>query len=688
MLLNLLQEKKMKISIKTRLNLIIAGTTIFIVLLVGLTLTIILKYDRVTANFVDINRFSTYFSQSIEGITQFFITKDEKKLRQNLTDKDKMVKLLDKLEKNTPTKDIRDNFSLIKANFGNMFNSVENEVRLEKNRGLTEDQGIKGNLVSKAQLIEGVINKLKNKTFMVDLLTMRRYEKNYLIRKTQKYIDNFTFQYSSFLKVINNSTYPPTVKKELSDSLKEYRDAFLRLTSVNSEIDTVQAGITRKIKQIDEWLYRVTAQIDTYGSLFERIAMIISIGAGILAVLLNLLLVLTSIKAITNPLFKMVDYIGIISTGDFRKLIDIKSRDELGTLAEALNHHISSLSALIRNILKSMDNLSFTGSTLAKNLEANAEAVKSINNYTGQTQKQIEEQSVSVTQTSSAIEEMTRNIENLSNAINEQASNITESSASIEEMVANIKSVTYNIDNVSDSVSNLENSSGKGREKLNDVRSIITDISKQSEDLLDANKMIAGIAAKTNLLAMNAAIEAAHAGEAGKGFAVVADEIRKLAEDSAQQSKVVGANLTSVKEGIDRVVSSSLKAEDSFADIVTHVGTVSGVVAEIKQALVELSAGGSQVLEALKNMNNITVSVNEGAGEMKIGSEQILEAITNLNNVSNATKENIDQITQKISAINTAIMNNEELSTKNKSLIEQVVKEVSYFKVKNIEKEE
>ena len=673
----------MKISIKMRMNLIIIGTAFFIMLLVGLTILIISRYNQLTSNFISLDEFNLYFSQNTSGLNNFYISKDEELLKKSVPDKDTMYKLLDKLEKNATNKGIRNNFTLVKQNFIRQFQAVESEIMLEKQRGLTEDEGIRRQFRDKVHAIEREINKLNDNSLMVNLLLMSRYEKDYIIRKTQKYIDLYEAQLKAFIKDINNSRYSPRVKTALIKLLTDYKSTFLKLTSIDSEIAIVRATIENRTKQIDRWMYKTMEQILVSVNQYKRTIRLIAIGAGLFAILMTILLVLTSARAITKPLYKMVDFVGIISTGDLRNQIDIKSRNELGTLAEALNHHIESLRNLIGNILKSMNKLSTTGQNLSENMEQTAGAINSITHHTKEIQKQTEDQSVSVAQTSSAVEEMTRNIENLSIAIETQVSNITESSASIEQMVANIKSVTRNIENVSHSVSTLEGASNVGREKLDDVRTIIIDIAKQSENLLEANKMISEIAGKTNLLAMNAAIEAAHAGDAGRGFAVVADEIRKLAEDASAQSKVVEANLSGTKEAIDRVVDSSLKAENSFADIVELVKTVSDVVEEIKQALVEQSQGSNQILEALKNMNAITVSVNQGADEMKTGNKQILEAITNLNNVSNATKENMERITIRISEINSAVTNVQELTHNNEVYIEEVVKASSQFKVKD-----
>ncbi|MDE7139688.1 MAG: methyl-accepting chemotaxis protein, partial [Treponemataceae bacterium] len=152
----------------------------------------------------------------------------------------------------------------------------------------------------------------------------------------------------------------------------------------------------------------------------------------------------------------------------------------------------------------------------------------------------------------------------------------------------------------------------------------------QSELLSEANLAIASIAAQTNLLAMNAAIEAAHAGDAGKGFSVVADEIRKLSETSSTQSRSIGEQLTKIHDAIGEVVASSNEASEAFTTVSAHIKQTDELVRQIKYAMEEQNSGSRQIGDAIRNMNDSTVEVQKASKEMSQSNERIMSEMQSL----------------------------------------------------------
>jgi len=213
-------------------------------------------------------------------------------------------------------------------------------------------------------------------------------------------------------------------------------------------------------------------------------------------------------------------------------------------------------------------------------------------------------------------EKMQAMLEQLNAHVEEQAASVTTSSAATEEMIANIQSVTDTLSRNTQSVRELEEASRAGHASLNDVVADIQGIARESESLLEINAVMQNVASQTNLLSMNASIEAAHAGEAGRGFSVVADEIRKLAESSSKQSKTIRGVLKSIKESIDKITKSTDGVLDRFNAIEDGVKTVAVQEDSILQAMEEQGHGSKQILQAVGNVNEVTHKVKEAARRM------------------------------------------------------------------------
>jgi methyl-accepting chemotaxis protein len=248
-------------------------------------------------------------------------------------------------------------------------------------------------------------------------------------------------------------------------------------------------------------------------------------------------------------------------------------------------------------------------------------------------------------------------------------------------MLANIQSVTQTLVSNMENVKKLAGDSEVGRTGLQEVAADIQEIAKESEGLLEINTVMQNIASQTNLLSMNAAIEAAHAGEAGKGFAVVADEIRKLAENSGEQSKTISTVLKKIKDAIDKITLSTDTVLKKFEAIDSEVRVVSDQVENIRNAMEEQSTGSQQILEAIEQLNDITQVVKGGSTEMLEGSNEVIHESKNLESVTQEITNGMNEMATGADQINTAVNRVNEISGVNRENIDVLVKEVSRFKV-------
>jgi methyl-accepting chemotaxis protein/CheY-like chemotaxis protein len=249
-------------------------------------------------------------------------------------------------------------------------------------------------------------------------------------------------------------------------------------------------------------------------------------------------------------------------------------------------------------------------------------------------------------------------------------------------MIANIHSVTGTLVANGKNVNDLTEASENGKTRLQTVAEKIQEIAKDSEGLLEINTLMKSIASQTNLLSMNAAIEAAHAGEAGKGFAVVADEIRKLAVSSGNQSKTTTAMLKKIKESIDSITTLSNDALSRFAVIDSSVKTVSQHEQNIRSSMEEQEIGGQQLLKAISHLKELSISVEKGSEDMtKTGShliKQTNELIKNSNDAINGMNQVLSGAMQQIQ---TAVNQVDEMSVENSRNFDELKQETEKFKV-------
>ena len=429
-----------------------------------------------------------------------------------------------------------------------------------------------------------------------------------------------------------------------------------------------------------EWKVALLIEQDEILSLFYTLLKNM-ILIGLFMFVLYFTLAFIFAKALKRYFKRLETVFGKIAEGDLTDRVKIKKNNEIGRIMMNLNAAIEHSHAMIVTLKEEADKMSIIGSRLSSSMEETAAAIKQIGENVKGVKEKAMSQAAGVTETVATVEQINGRLSRLVSSIEMQAESINESSAVITHMAENTVKIAKTLNENNELIKTVYGQTKVGKDGARTANEIVKQIAEKSASLLEASQIIQNIASQTNLLAMNAAIEAAHAGESGKGFAVVADEIRKLAEGSNLQGKQIAAVIKETTEIIRNITEAGSRAEKTFIDVYNLVSQISEKEDSILEVMREQEENGKQVLDAIKRINGVTSEIDSASAEMLEGGTQIEQEMQKLAEITLETTDSMNEIASGADQITAAVAEVSDITQKNKVSIENLSNEVSKFKV-------
>ena len=456
------------------------------------------------------------------------------------------------------------------------------------------------------------------------------------------------------------------------------------ITGENPELFTLFSSISRMNKMFNELFYNnFNTLIFEFEKKILRLRAFLNIQTIIIfaiIIIIILFIILSFSKNIVFRLNKITKIMQSLSNKNFNERIEVKTSDEIGKLSDYINDTLNKLKNIFSRIKETSKDTNDSAENITSLMSQSYLSIEEISkkiNFFKEEYKKLKE---NISNSSSSIQQIQNNVDSFANQLENQSASVTQSSASMEEIINSIDNIARVTEGRKELSESFVEAIKIGENNSDETNNYIQEIFKNAMNIQEIVNIINDISSQTDLLAMNAAIEASHADEAGRGFSVVAEEIRKLAESSSENAKLIQDLIANIRDKIQKASEISIKNTDSFKKIINEIRDFINVFDEISNALQEMSAGSKEILEVNKSLSDATYEIKNGYNEMRIGTQEINNSMINIDGIASSILSGITEISDSLVEITKAIDDILDQQRKNKIKTKQLDIEIEEFK--------